>query len=157
VRLHPLPVQEVQAKVLRAMAGLLALPSTAADHLLSADKPALKITPTAVSIGRASLPREAQTASLHALASAVADAGAAAMVHSGRGGSFAHTGHAARLMQSVAAAVAACEPLLLVGESGTGKTALIQHLAKQVCWLFGAASAVSWAGVVVGAQSVQPQ
>ncbi len=37
-----------------------------------------------------------------------------------------------RLMEAAAAAVALVEPLLLVGEAGTGKTALLQHLARKV-------------------------
>lgn len=37
-----------------------------------------------------------------------------------------------RLLEAAAAAVAQSEPLLLVGETGTGKTALVQHLATQV-------------------------
>jgi alpha-D-ribose 1-methylphosphonate 5-triphosphate synthase subunit PhnL len=45
---------------------------------------------------------------------------------------FAETGHAMRLLEGVAAAVARAEPVLLVGETGTGKTAIVQHLAEQV-------------------------
>lgn len=45
---------------------------------------------------------------------------------------FAETGHAMRLLEAAAAAVAQSEPLLLAGETGTGKTALVQHLATQV-------------------------
>lgn len=45
---------------------------------------------------------------------------------------FAETGHALRLLEGVAAAVARAEPVLLVGETGTGKTAIVQHLAEQV-------------------------
>lgn len=37
-----------------------------------------------------------------------------------------------RLLEGVAAAVAQSEPVLLVGETGTGKTAIAQHLAEQV-------------------------
>ena len=51
------------------------------------------------------------------------------MEQSGRG--FARTGHAMRLMERVAAAVRQREPCLLVGETGTGKTALVQQLATQ--------------------------
>lgn len=45
---------------------------------------------------------------------------------------FAETAHATRLLEAAAAAVALAEPLLLVGEAGTGKTALLQHLAGKV-------------------------
>ena len=37
-----------------------------------------------------------------------------------------------RIMERVAAAVAGTEPVLLVGETGTGKTTLVQEIAKQV-------------------------
>jgi midasin len=43
---------------------------------------------------------------------------------------FAHTGHALRLMEAVAACLARLEPVLLVGETGCGKTSVIQHLAS---------------------------
>ena len=50
----------------------------------------------------------------------------------GSGAGFARTGHAMRLMERVAVAVQQREPALLVGETGTGKTALAQQLASQV-------------------------
>ncbi len=46
-------------------------------------------------------------------------------------GKFARTGHVMRLMERVAVAVRQQEPCLLVGETGTGKTALVQQLASQ--------------------------
>ena len=49
----------------------------------------------------------------------------------GSGAGFARTGHAMRLMERVAVAVQQREPALLVGETGTGKTALAQQLASQ--------------------------
>ena len=42
---------------------------------------------------------------------------------------FTTTKHIERLLESVAAAVKQAEPCLLVGETGTGKTTIIQHLA----------------------------
>jgi len=42
---------------------------------------------------------------------------------------FAYTGHAKRLVEQLAVAVQHREPLLLVGETGTGKTTIVQHLA----------------------------
>jgi midasin len=43
---------------------------------------------------------------------------------------FAPTGHALRLLERLAAAAAAGEAVLLVGETGTGKTAAVQELAR---------------------------
>ena len=45
---------------------------------------------------------------------------------------FAGTGHTLRLMEAMAVAVQQNEPLLLVGETGTGKTTLVQNLATSV-------------------------
>lgn len=42
---------------------------------------------------------------------------------------FAVTGHALRLIEQVGVAVRQAEPVLLVGETGTGKTTAVQHLA----------------------------
>lgn len=42
---------------------------------------------------------------------------------------FAMTAHALRVLESIAVAVKMAEPCLLVGETGTGKTTMIQHLA----------------------------
>ena len=47
---------------------------------------------------------------------------------------FAATGHVMRSMEAVAVSASQQEPVLLVGETGTGKTTLVQHLAEQV-WL----------------------
>ena len=50
------------------------------------------------------------------------------MTKSGR--PFAITNHAMRHLESIAAAIATNEPCLLVGETGTGKTTLVQELAR---------------------------
>ena len=47
-------------------------------------------------------------------------------------GCFSHTGHALRVMERVAAALSQQEPVLLVGETGTGKTTTLSHLAGLV-------------------------
>ncbi len=49
-----------------------------------------------------------------------------------QGKAFAATGHVMRSMEAVAVAASQQEPVLLVGETGTGKTTLVQHLAEQV-------------------------
>lgn len=45
---------------------------------------------------------------------------------------FSFNGHSLRLLEQVAVAVGQREPLLLVGETGIGKTAAIQHLSTMV-------------------------
>ena len=47
-------------------------------------------------------------------------------------GRYALTGQARRSQEAVAAAVKLQEPVLLVGETGSGKTSLLQQLATQV-------------------------
>ena len=42
---------------------------------------------------------------------------------------YAHTGHSSRLLECLAGCCARNEPALLVGETRTGKTAAVQHLA----------------------------
>ncbi|CCF56589.1 hypothetical protein KAFR_0B02920 [Kazachstania africana CBS 2517] len=44
--------------------------------------------------------------------------------------SFATTNHSLRLMEQIAVAVQMTEPVLLVGETGTGKTTVVQQVAK---------------------------
>ncbi|CAI8507145.1 unnamed protein product [Pichia kudriavzevii] len=44
--------------------------------------------------------------------------------------SFATTSHSARLMEKIGVGISMCEPLLLVGETGTGKTTVVQQMAK---------------------------
>ncbi|QLQ82398.1 hypothetical protein HG537_0H01600 [Torulaspora globosa] len=44
--------------------------------------------------------------------------------------SFATTNHSLRLMEQIAVSIQLCEPVLLVGETGTGKTTIVQQLGK---------------------------
>lgn len=44
--------------------------------------------------------------------------------------SFATTNHSLRLMEQISVAVQMTEPVLLVGETGTGKTTVVQHLCR---------------------------
>jgi midasin (ATPase involved in ribosome maturation) len=115
-------LQAVKEKVLIAFAALLGLAKTDPHHLLHTSVPTFRRSEHAVSIGRVSLSREASAARVTRVIE----------VASGRSTAFAHTGHTLRLMHAVAAGVARNECMLLVGESGTGKSALIQHLADQV-------------------------
>ena len=45
---------------------------------------------------------------------------------------YSHTTAALRILEAVATGVATNEPVLLVGETGTGKTAALEHLARMV-------------------------
>ncbi|KAH3685853.1 hypothetical protein WICPIJ_003141 [Wickerhamomyces pijperi] len=46
--------------------------------------------------------------------------------------SFARTNHSLRLMEQIGVAIQMTEPVLLVGETGTGKTTVVQQVAKQL-------------------------
>ncbi|KAJ7552529.1 hypothetical protein O6H91_06G059200 [Diphasiastrum complanatum] len=81
------------------------------DQLL---KPALQVFPSSLHIGRAIL------------------ASHGAQIKAGSNSVFIHTGHAMRSMEHIAMCVEQQEPALLVGETGTGKTTLVQHLARQL-------------------------
>lgn len=48
------------------------------------------------------------------------------------GNTFALTKHSLCLMERIACAVSLLQPVLLVGETGNGKTAIVQHLAHQI-------------------------
>ncbi|KAI5949267.1 hypothetical protein KGF57_004866 [Candida theae] len=43
---------------------------------------------------------------------------------------FARTNHALHLMEQIGVGISMTEPILLVGETGTGKTTIVQHIAK---------------------------
>ncbi|KAG7665169.1 uncharacterized protein J8A68_001225 [[Candida] subhashii] len=49
---------------------------------------------------------------------------------SSSGGTFARTNHSLRLMEQIGVAIDMTEPVLLVGETGTGKTTVVQQVAK---------------------------
>ncbi|CCE62256.1 hypothetical protein TPHA_0C01000 [Tetrapisispora phaffii CBS 4417] len=49
---------------------------------------------------------------------------------SGNATSFATTNHSLRLMEQIGVAIQMTEPVLLVGETGTGKTTIVQQMAK---------------------------
>ena len=84
-------------------------------------KPAVQAGGVDLAVGRATLPLVNPAAGEQVLAAAA-----------GSTSRFAATGHALRNMERVAAAACLGEPVLLVGETGTGKTTLVQQIAKLV-------------------------
>ncbi|KAG0307077.1 AAA ATPase midasin [Dissophora globulifera] len=82
--------------------------------------------PTSVRIGRVTLPI------LTLDDGGASSTGGATGVSRKRGkrSDFAKTAHAAKLMERIAVSVHLNEPVLLVGETGTGKTTVVQHLAS---------------------------
>ena len=113
-----LPAGPGRRRVLESMAACWGVGADAAEHQDLVRKPAMQAGTAAVAVGRAVLPAEESAAA------------AVAMGAAGGGGGWAKTGHAMRILERVAAAVQMTEPALLVGETGTGKTALVQQLAR---------------------------
>lgn len=84
-------------------------------YLTSSAKPELKVSPSGagVTVGRAALPMQESALAVKNIGNTT----------------FANTRHALQLMEQLAVCCQACEPILLVGETGTGKTTAVQHLA----------------------------
>jgi len=84
-------------------------------------KPNLNISETTISIGRVNFDRTSNGKDQ-----------SGSMVKRERKRPFATTSHALRLLERIAVCVHLNEPILLVGETGTGKTTVVQHLADMM-------------------------
>ncbi|KAH8552550.1 P-loop containing nucleoside triphosphate hydrolase protein [Umbelopsis sp. PMI_123] len=80
-------------------------------------KPSLNITDKTITIGRVNFDKSSKAKEQGSL------------VKRERKRPFATTSHALRLLERIAVCVHLNEPILLVGETGTGKTTVVQHLA----------------------------
>eukprot|EP00897_Mesotaenium_endlicherianum_P007207 jgi/Mesen1/6514/ME000332S05520 len=104
--------------VSEALAHHWGVPVDRVEFHLALHKPQLQATPSVTHVGRASMQvRQQETFGRGSTKT---------------GGVFAHTGHVARIMERLGMCVQLSEPILLVGETGTGKTAVVQHLARLV-------------------------
>jgi midasin len=83
-------------------------------HLTQQERPSVNASATTFTVGRASLPVNKPDAT------------------GSRDTVFAYTRHTLELIERVAQSLRHDEPVLLVGETGAGKTSTIQHLARQV-------------------------
>lgn len=100
-------------------------------HYLQHYKPAVECAAHCFTIGRVSLPLHSSQSQvtkvpLYVLMSVTQQSGVK------KGVKIAHTKHSLRLIEQIAAAVRAREHVLLVGETGTGKTSAIQYVANQL-------------------------
>ena len=106
--------------LLHRLGGVWDIPPARVDYFAALHKPAFAISGSidssarVVTVGRASL---------HAIKTAGAKSKPTA---------FSPTKHALRLLERISAAVTSAESVLLIGETGNGKTAVIQHLASLV-------------------------
>ncbi|KAL9131398.1 MAG: hypothetical protein Q9217_000666 [Psora testacea] len=112
----PLPVCSARAQIVDVIAQELHLPAKRAEHALEARKPAYIKSDSSLRIGRA-INRTVNGYSKHISAKCNAS------------DAFATTDHVLRTLESVALTVQQAEPCLLVGETGTGKTTIVQQLA----------------------------
>jgi midasin (ATPase involved in ribosome maturation) len=86
-------------------------------------RPTLDVNETTVRIGRVNLSSIAATGKQKQQK---------ALIKREKKRPFATTGHALRLMERIAVCIHLTEPVLLVGETGTGKTTVVQHLADMI-------------------------
>ncbi|RLN89876.1 hypothetical protein BBJ28_00019578, partial [Nothophytophthora sp. Chile5] len=89
------------------------------EYYLEQHKPHVTFNTHEVEFGRVHLPTLSQQAQLQQ-----SDRPATSSV--------VMTGHVLRLLEKMAAIVATCEPALLIGETGCGKTTIIQHMAASM-------------------------
>ena len=99
------------------IASALGLPPSLREEYDSSNRPSMSVTSTSVVVGRTAIDRHLQSSSA---------------AFSAQTTLFAQTGHSMRIMEQVCSCVSHNEPVLLVGETGCGKTSLISHVAKQV-------------------------
>jgi midasin len=109
-----LPVGEVFQGFVSCIAQELHIDPTRRDHLLCNRELRLASSASALKIGRGTLPRVSKKLGAH------------------RQRFFANSPHTLRLLERLAVAVGHKEPMLLVGETGIGKTTCVQQLADQI-------------------------
>ncbi|KAJ1918062.1 AAA ATPase midasin [Mycoemilia scoparia] len=102
--------------MLKIIGTALGIPTERVDHFVEREVPNFDRSETRVKIGRCTLLRRSAAKS-----SQQATAGAERP--------FAETRHARKLMERIAVSAKLNEPVILVGETGTGKTTVVQRLA----------------------------
>ncbi|KXZ56433.1 hypothetical protein GPECTOR_1g386 [Gonium pectorale] len=134
---------EARMKLLKALAALWCAPAGSPEQWEQLAKPQLSVLEGAgfteerrLLVGRVTLPvmTDQQDGQDGTAAKGGAGGGSASAPGggSGSGSTFARTGHAMRVMERIAAALACNEPVLLVGETGTGKTTMLSRMAGLV-------------------------
>ncbi|KXJ94663.1 hypothetical protein Micbo1qcDRAFT_132688 [Microdochium bolleyi] len=106
---------DIKAKLVQSIAEDMHLPEQLVQHYMLSQIPQLEETPAQFRVGRATLSRRRH---------------ASKIIKPKK--TFANTNHAKRLLESIAVAVKLREPVLLVGETGIGKTTVVQQLSDQL-------------------------
>ncbi|KAF9140977.1 AAA ATPase midasin [Mortierella sp. GBA39] len=108
---------DVWEKVLIRLGAALTIPEQMVRHFINTYTPELDDrNPDRITIGRVTLP--------------ILTVEQGGSRKKNKRSDFAKTAHAAKLMERIAVSVHLNEPVLLVGETGTGKTTVVQHLAS---------------------------
>ena len=111
-----LHTDDARASIVKSIGEGMQLAPARVEHLMHARIPRLSLDDETVRVGRATLIKRATARSSRRRTTAGQRP-------------FATTPHTLRLLEQVGAAVREAEPVLLVGETGTGKTTVVQHLA----------------------------
>ena len=102
---------ETRTSMALAIGAKLNLNKDKVEFVSNMYKPSVKVAPLCFTVGRMTLNREQADEHIEKV-------------------NFAFTRHSLILLESLAACVSQNEPVLLVGETGTGKTSAIQYLAS---------------------------
>ena len=106
--------------LVNAIGEILEVPSSRINLFLDTYVPNLHIDDEKIEIGRAVLKKS------------VADKALYVKKKTGTNTDFARTKHSKRLMEQIGVAVEMVDSVLLVGETGTGKTTVVQEIAKMM-------------------------
>jgi midasin (ATPase involved in ribosome maturation) len=109
-----LQTENPRKTVVSAVAEEMHIDPQRVEHFLTSHIPRYEDSETALTIGRVGLPKQASTRVTKSVK---------------KSRPFANTTHAKRLLEQVGVAVKMAEPVLLVGETGIGKTTVVQQLA----------------------------
>lgn len=104
--------------LVNAIGEILEVPTSRINLFLQSYVPNLHVDDEKVEIGRAVLKKSATDKALYH------------KKKTGNDTNFARTKHSKRLMEQIGVAIEMVEPVLLVGETGTGKTTVVQEIAK---------------------------
>ncbi|KAK4546637.1 hypothetical protein LTR36_001854 [Oleoguttula mirabilis] len=110
-----LPDGDARTGMVAVIAEELRIDPQRRDYLVSERDVRYEVDKSRITIGRYSLPHAQHRKNMSA-----------------NQGSFSTNLHTSRMLERVAAAVVNREPLLLVGETGVGKTTAVQHLANHL-------------------------
>jgi len=114
-----IPQPEARMKILTIIGEKLNLSAHSVEYIVNNYNPELKEDPQTITIGRVNLPAH----QYHKEKQLSSRAGASKSI-------FAHTVHSLRTLEKIAVSTYLKESVLLVGETGAGKTTIVQYLAE---------------------------